>query len=344
MKPVAILGCGMVTGVGLTAAATCAALRCALGHFSETRFIDQGGEWLLGCQVPLEPPSRGRDKLVHLVVPALRECLGLVRDANPERIPLLLCVAEKERPGRLAGLDEQLLFEVQAALGARFHPASAVIAQGRVGGAVAVEQARRLIHEQGLPLCLVAGVDSFLVGATLAAYEKHNRLLTSKNSDGFIPGEAGTAVLLGSTSAGGGPQLRCLGIGFGKEPATIASEEPLRADGLVAALRAVCADSGCTLDEVGYRLTDLSGEQYGFKEAALAISRTVRKLKAEFDIWHPAGFLGEIGAAIVPCVLGVALAAARKGYAPAPGVLCHFSNDDGARAALILKYGEGKVM
>jgi 3-oxoacyl-[acyl-carrier-protein] synthase-1 len=327
----------MVTGVGLNAAATCAAVRCVIPNYVETRFIDKGGEWIIGSPVPLPQLWRGRAKLVQLLVPAIRECLALVREERPERIPLLLCVAEMARPGRLPGLNN-LFNEVQGALGVRFHPESRVIEQGRVGGARALALATKLIHDQRLPLCLVAGVDSLLLGATLAGYEARFRLLTSENSNGFIPGEAGASVLLGPAGRARGPELLCLGIGFGKEKAMIESEEPLRADGMVEAFRAVCADAGHTLDELDYRLTDLNGEQYLFKEAALALSRTMRKLKDRFELWHPANAIGEVGSAIVPCILGVALAAARKGYAPGNKVLCHFSGDDGDRAALILRY------
>ena len=93
------------------------------------------------------------------------------------------------------------------------------------------------------------------------------------------------------------------------------------------------------MHDLDFRITDNSGEQYYFKESALALSRNLRQRKTAFDIWHPADCIGEVGAAIGPCVLGIALAAARKGYAPGPGVLCHFANDDGERAALMLRYG-----
>src|SRR5437879_11157536 len=80
------------------------------------------------------------------------------------------------------------------------HPRSSVIAKGRVGGAIALAAAGQLIYEQRVPLCLIAGVDSFLVAGTLAAYEDKNRLLTSQNSNGFIPGEAGAAVLVSDST------------------------------------------------------------------------------------------------------------------------------------------------
>jgi 3-oxoacyl-[acyl-carrier-protein] synthase-1 len=254
-------------------------------------------------------------------------------------IPLLLCVAEKERPGRLAGLDDQLFQDIEAQLGVHFHSSSGVIARGRVAGALALAEARRLIYEQRIPFCIIAGTDSYLVAATLDAYQKADRLLTSQNSNGFIPGEAGTAVLIGPPGRIGEPELLCIGIGMGEEKATIASEEPLRGDGLVEAFRAAFAEAGRTIDDLDFRLTDSNGEQYWFKEAALAMTRTLRVIKHGFDIWHPADCIGETGAAIVPCALGIALAAMRKQYAIGRGPLCHFGAEDGQRLALILSNG-----
>lgn len=57
-QALSIVASGMVSAVGLSAPASCAAIRCALDNFQETRFIDQGGEWLLAASVPLEQPWR----------------------------------------------------------------------------------------------------------------------------------------------------------------------------------------------------------------------------------------------------------------------------------------------
>ncbi|NGZ03403.1 MAG: 3-oxoacyl-ACP synthase [Nitrospira sp. WS238] len=342
MEPVSILASGMVTGVGLNAPASCAAIRCGITNFSETRFMDKGGEWIIGCAVPLPEPWRGRAKLLRLVVPAIQECLTSVRNLQVNEIPLLLCLAERTRPGRLDGLDATMLGEIEAALGVRFHPRSGTVEQGKVGGLVAMKEAGRLFTDEGISLCLIAGVDSFLVASALAAYEESNRLQTSKNSDGFIPGEAGAAVLVSHGSKPNIPTLSCLGIGFGQEPATVESEEPLKADGLVAAIRGALSEAGRTMGDMDYRITDLSGEQYGFKEASLALSRTLRARKERFDLWHPADCIGEVGAAIVPCMLGMLHAATRKNYAPGKNALCHAANDAGERACMIVSSGSSE--
>lgn len=328
----------MVTGVGGTAPATCAAIRCAIDHFVETRFVDLGGEWIVGSPVALDRPWRGLPKLVHMVVPAIRECL---RDIAPEAvsaIPLLLCLAERTRPGRLEGLEDRLFGAVEVELGVRFHSHSRVIPAGRVGIGLAVDLARNLIHREGCRYCLVAGADSYLAGPTLEAYDVRDRILSARNSNGFVPGEGAAAVLLAVPAEVGSPELLCLGVGLGHEKASIESDLPLRADGMVDAIRKAMADSGATLADTDYRLTDLSCEQYGFREAVFAFNRVLRVRKEEHEIWHPADCIGEVGAAVGPTILGIALAAARKGYAPGPGVLCHFSNDDGKRAAMMLRY------
>src|SRR5215471_18669355 len=139
MKPVAILASGMVTSVGQNAPSSCAAIRCAVDNFSETRFMDKGGEWIIGAQVPLEQPWRGLSKLVNMVVPAIRECLAHIPDVKREDIALLLCVAEKGRPGRIGALDDHLIEEIRTALGIRFPPRYAIIPRGRVAGALAIE-------------------------------------------------------------------------------------------------------------------------------------------------------------------------------------------------------------
>jgi 3-oxoacyl-[acyl-carrier-protein] synthase-1 len=336
MAILAILASGMVTGVGLSAPASCAAIRCGISNFQETRFMGQDGEWIMGSMVPLEQPWRGLAKMTHLVVPAIQECLAGVTFPRDGQLLLLLCVSETERPGRLDGLNDKLFEEVSSRLDLPIHEKSAIIPRGRVGGAIAIQFAMEVMAKEQIPFCVVAGVDTFLVGSTLAAYEEKMRLLTTENSNGFTPGEAGTAILLAPALGSKPGALLVQGVGFGLEKATIEAEEPLRADGLVEAIKKALAMAGMTMGDLDFRITDANGEQYLFKEAALALSRTLRTRKEEFDIWHLADCLGEIGAATVPAALAVALAAAEKDYAPGKRMLCHFGNDGGRRAAVIV--------
>lgn len=343
-RPLAIVGSGMVCGVGLNAPASCAAIRCSIDNFRETRFMDSGGERIIGSEVSLEQPWCGVTKQVKMLAMVLRECVAGKPGILLDRVPVLLCLAEQGRPGRPDGLDNLVFAGVQDELGISFQERSATIAQGRVGVATALRQARDLIHGERISPVLVAGVDSLLSWSTLKAYQERERLLTSQNSNGFVPGEAAAAVLV-QAGTSGHDGLICTGLGFGQEKATVETENmPLRADGLVAAIRGALAEAGCDMGATVFRITDLSGEQYYFKEAALALTRVLRQRREEYDIWHPADCIGEVGAAIGPAMLTVLQAAMRKGYSLGSPVLGHLSGDDGVRAAMILSRMDGRGM
>jgi len=338
--PIAITGTGMVTGVGLNAPASCAAIRCAIDNFQETRFMDNGGEWIMGCEVPLEEPWRGKTKLIKMAVAAIQECLQGNQQIKPEETPLLLCLSEQERKGRVIDDDNQFFLDLQDELGLEFHAKSRVIAKGHVAVAVALKHARQLIQDLKVKHVLVAATDSLLVGATLAHYEEYERLLTSNNSNGFIAGEAGAALVVEPVATGQENQLVCVGLGVGVEEAHIYSEEPLRANGLTEAIREALGDAGYSMGDLDFRVTDLSGEQYYFKEASLALLRILRERKDEFDIWHPADCIGEVGAVLAVVMLTVLKCACEKEYSKGNKILAHLGNDDGKRSAMILFWQE----
>lgn len=332
--PLAILQTGLVTSVGLSAPASCAAIRAKLTNPTATKFLDSGGEWIMAHQVPLPEAARGLRRLTRMAALAVEECLlGMARE-DWSKIALILCVAERDRPGRLAGLDEQLFGAIQSELGAEFSTLSLIVPQGRASLVYALTHARDVIAK-GAMYALVVATDSLLTAPTLSAYERQDRLLTIKNSNGFMPGEGAAAVLVGATTSG--PQLLCTGIGVAREPATLDSGEPLRGEGMARAIKAALADAGVEMHDMDFRITDISGEHYYFKEAALALSRVLRARKEEFDIWHPAECIGESGAVAGLANVIVAHAACAKSYALGPNILCHVANDNGDRGALVLQ-------
>ncbi|MEW8692973.1 MAG: hypothetical protein AB2535_18200 [Candidatus Thiodiazotropha endolucinida] len=339
--PLAIIATGLVTGVGLNAPATCAAIRCAIDNFQETRFMDSGGEWILGCEVPMEKPWRGKTKLIKMAAAAIKEVLESNPEINTPETPLLLCLAEHSRPGRIIDDDAHFFLELQDELGFEFSDLSLVIAAGHVSVAVAFKHAREMIYQQGLRHVIVAASDSMLVAPTLAHYEEKEQLLTSTNSNGFIPGEAGAALLVESGSGKRGEYLYCEGLGFAIETAHVDSEEPLRAEGLTTAIKESLQDAGCDMGDLDFRITDISGEQYYFKEASLALSRTLRKRKEEFDIWHPADCIGEVGAAQGLIMLSVLKMACEKAFTKGYRMFAHMGNDDGKRSSLVLAWERG---
>jgi 3-oxoacyl-[acyl-carrier-protein] synthase-1 len=295
--------------------------------------VNGDGEFIMGHAVQLDRPWRGLEKLARMAALAMEEALVGMARRECERTPVILCIAEKTRPGRIDGLEEDLIGRIESLLEVSFAPDSLLIPRGRASVGVALLHARKLLYEQDVEAVLLVAVDSLLTWPTLRALEDQDRLLTPSNSNGFIPGEGAAAVLLRKPSEQ--PGLICAGLGFATEHARVDAAEPLRGDGLTLAIRNALADAGCDLHDLDLRITDLSGEQYYFKEAALALARVLRMRKERFDLWHPAECLGETGSTIGPAILAVALSSSRLKYSPGRGMLLHASADAGERIAIV---------
>src|SRR5688572_7139194 len=105
---VAVHRAGLITSVGLTAPASCAAIRAKISNPTETRCVDSAGEWIMAHQVVLDRPWRGLTKLTKMAAMAIEDCLAPIAPVDWSRLPVLLCTAEQDRPGRIAGIDDQL--------------------------------------------------------------------------------------------------------------------------------------------------------------------------------------------------------------------------------------------
>src|SRR5882724_593189 len=129
-RPVAVLGSGLVTSVGLTAPASCAAIRAKVTNPTETRCVDSSDEMIMAHQVLLDRPWRGLTKLTKMAAMAIEECLASDAHIDWSRLPVLLCTAEQNRPGRVAGINEQLFRLIADETGVTFGPNSSLICHG----------------------------------------------------------------------------------------------------------------------------------------------------------------------------------------------------------------------
>jgi 3-oxoacyl-[acyl-carrier-protein] synthase-1 len=328
-----IVAIGMVTAVGLDAPSACAAMRARLDGFRETDFTGPGGTPLIGAPIPLPRNWIGERRLAHLAAAAICEAL----DSAPhpaEDTALLLCLPEDGRggppdPARLAAT-------IAGIVGVKSRHRTRILAHGRPAGHAALDQARRLLAEGACPQVMICGVDSCLTTPATALAATESRHLAPDHPTGFIPGEAAAAVLC--TRPASGP-LRLLGLGLAREKAFLYNPDdlPLRGDGMTSAFRLALDEAGIPYDAVGYCIADLIGEPFFFKETALAQTRLTRTRKEFQDLWSPAESLGNVGAAVVPLMIGQAFTAARKGYAAGNPVLIAASGDRGACGAAVFQ-------
>jgi len=335
VTPLSIVGTGMVTSLGLDTASSCAAIRCSIDNFQETRFMDEGGEWQIGSEVLLAQPWRGYTKLIKMAAMSIAECLDNAGVKSTSDIPLILSLPEKDRPGRVIKDDNEFFSDLEKELGKSFAKGSRVICYGHTAAAVALKHARKMFEEGKVSAVLIAGVDSLLSARALAEYQDQERLLTSQNSNGFVPGEAAACFLVQHQTTGR-PVMQVHGLGFAVEEAKINSGLPLKAEGLRTAINASLSETGCQLHELEYRITDMTGEHYYFKEASLALSRTLKKVVPEFDILHPTDCVGETGAAAGHVVFCYQNYFSSKGGGKR--ILAHFGDTDGKRSAAVLSF------
>jgi 3-oxoacyl-[acyl-carrier-protein] synthase-1 len=329
-----IVSIGMVTAVGLDAPSACAAMRARLDGFQETRFLGPGGDWLVGAPVPLPRNFIGEKRLAHMAAAAILEAIDDHPDARGSAA-LILCLAEEDRPGRLAPDASRLAARIAKITGLASPHRTRIVAHGRPSGIVALDQARRLLADRTCPYVMICGVDSYLTTLSIAHYLAERRLLTPDNPNGFIPGEAAAAILCARPGSGG--RLRLIGLGLAREPAYIYNEAdlPFRADGMTNAYKAAFAEARCHHSDIGLKIGDLAGESFWFKQTALAMLRTQRERSDVQPIWAIAASLGNIGAAVAPFMLGWALTAARKAYGGRGPLLLEASADSGACGALV---------
>jgi 3-oxoacyl-[acyl-carrier-protein] synthase-1 len=331
----------MVSPVGLSAAASGAALRAGVAGFGELPYRDSVGEPVVGATVPGLPLRQPRThRLLDILTVALQDCLIGVDIPRHQPIPLLVGLAEQGRPGGGAELAGQIVSVLDARLGRRFHPAlSRVFSIGHTSTFAALRIARALLEDAAVPACLVCGVDSYVNAPSLLWLERTLRLKTPLNSDGVIPGEAAAAILV-QRERPAGARVRIAGLGFGLEKASVLDEDPLLGLGMTEAARAALKEAGLGWHDTHFRLSDVTGESYGFRELALAEARLARVRLEKHPIWHPADSIGDCGAAAGLVLLVMGRRALDHGYAPGPCFLALTAAVPGGRAVAVVRREE----
>jgi 3-oxoacyl-[acyl-carrier-protein] synthase-1 len=338
MTRLAIQSCGLITSGGYCAPASLAAIRAGVRTVERANIWDpETGTYLAAGKVPLPQWSTAPETIADLAASAIVECLLKATPSAPQDVPILLGLAEASRPHRPDQLDDRLLKEVERRIGRPLHPFSRILPDGHVSLAAGIQQAYKIITDEKVRCVIVAAADSLLHPRLTNYYLDERRLLTPVQSNGFCVGEAGSAVLIVPASAAQPGSVEIIGMGLGREEATIGSEKGLRGTGLTEAVRKALETAGITMQQVHYCLSDLNGEHYKFKEMTLALGRFPRRpTPRPMEQWHPIEFVGDVGAAIGPLLVAVALDAWQKHYAVGQNVLCTMGNDSGERAALVL--------
>lgn len=332
-------------GYGLNAAAC--ALRAGMDHFQESHFLDSSGSPLAVAMLP-EHGVWGSTRFARWIELAIADCLRNAGMEPGERaaaqpLPVLWLAPD---PGRTGGTDlawhRQVFSRAMHSLGMAAHSLSGVLPLGRAGLSEALRLSAQWIGSGQVQQVLLVGADSLLDAATIGALLQQQRLLCPTNSDGFLPGEAAAAVLL-RAETGTPHALLVAGAGQGQESGRPDGSAPSRAEGLTHAMREALAQARLDLGAVDFRVSDQNGESFFAREAANAFTRVLPEGADRQATLTLADKIGEVGAAMGPAMLAWLHALrpqAGKRLPAHPGAtgILHLANDDGLRAAVVVRY------
>lgn len=346
-QPVVIVSLGAVTAVGRDAWASAAAVRAGISGFVQHPYLlDTAGEPMRAAIAPwIDIGLPGKDRLTELLLPAIDEALEPLRGAVPAPRLALALGLPGVRPGLSPTTTERVMRRVQQRFGHLFG-SIATFEAGHAAGLLGLNAALRHLGQGTIDACLVAAADSWIEPETLEWLEAEDQLHGAgplNNAWGFIPGEAGAALLLLREQTAlqlGLPLLaHVLGAGQAHEPKRIKTQTVCIGEGLTEAFRAAlqALPAGAKISDV---YCDMNGEPYRADEFGFSVLRTKQHFESASDFVAPADCWGDVGAAGALLHGLLACVAARKGYANGPLAFVWSSAETGERAAAVLSCGD----
>lgn len=347
---VVIVALGACTPVGRDAWSSAAAVRAGISGFVQHPYmIDTAGEPMRAAIAPwIDIDVSGADRLEALLFPTLEQALAPLQSPQGAQLPVAIALGlPSPRPGLPEDIAQQMLGRINERHAGRF-AGLATFAAGHAAGLLAVQAAASKLAQGSLDACLVAGVDSYIEPLTLEWLEDHDQLHSAgplNNAWGFIPGEAGAALLLMRESAAQAAGLATLavvlGTGAAMESKRIKTETVCIGEGLTQAFRNALAalPAGAKVTDI---YCDMNGEPYRADEFGFTALRTKESFEAASDFVAPADCWGDVAAAGGLLHLALATIAGHKGYGNGPFAFAWGSAEQGERAAaLIATAGRG---
>ncbi len=346
---IVITAMGAVTAVGGNVEQSNAAISAGITPFVEHSYYEctpDDPEWdedlpaYVAAAPFIEFHVDDHERFNQLTIPALKELFAQSKIKRQQLAKTGLLVA---LPGAESGLqhlvlDDQWLTEIRRHMGLVGIKNTRASRDAHIGVFSAVNEAVALLQSGELEQCIVGGVDSYLLQARMAHFDQHWRLKSSRNVDGFIPGEAATMLMLETqqhANARGADILATIGgVGFGVEPNHIYSERASSGKGLTEAIRAAL-DADSSNGNIGVIGCDLNGESYASQELGIISTRLGARFDANTEISHPADCCGEVGAASGGLL--IVNAVERIQQTDTKSILLTTANDDGRRGALLVK-------
>ena len=341
---VMIVAMGACTPIGRDAWSSAAAVRAGISGFVQHPYmIDTAGEPMRAAIAPwIDIGMSGADRLEQLLFPAIDQALEPIAAYRDSRFSVALALGlPSPRPGLPEYIQRQMMSRINQRFASKFRTVAA-FAAGHAAGLIAVKAAASKLGQGALDACVVAAVDSYIDPLTLEWLEECDQLHSAgplNNAWGFIPGEAGAALLMVRESIAAAAKLQplaiVLGTGTATEPKRIKTKTVCIGEGLTQAFRAAldALPAGAKITDV---YCDMNGEPYRGDEFGFTALRTKECFESASDFVAPADCWGDVAAAGGPLHLMLAAAAGIKGYANGSFAFAWASAELGERAATLI--------
>lgn len=342
---VVIVALGACTPVGRDAWSSAAAVRAGISGFVQHPYmIDTVGEPMRAAIAPwIDIGLSSADRLEALLFPALDQALEPLASNQGAALNMAIALGlPSARPGLPEDIQRQMLARVTTRY-ARHFSSAATFPGGHAAGLIATQAAFTKLMQGTLDACVVAGVDSYIEPLTLEWLEANDQLHSAgllKNSWGFIPGEAGVALLLMRESVALAASLDVLavvlGTGAAMETKHINTKTVCVGEGLTQAFRGALAGlwTGAKVSDI---YCDMNSEPCRADEFGFTALRTGASFESVSDFETPADCWGDVGATSGPLGECLAICSGLKGYSLGSIALVFASSDSGQRAATVLR-------
>jgi 3-oxoacyl-[acyl-carrier-protein] synthase-1 len=356
-----ITGLGLVTSVGHDHKIACASLRAGLKRpkilprfFVNTnvRFDDPEDGKAVGYPVldgDFTDTSGRIAILLHMAARDLMQHSGL-DDHFISETPVFIALPEKER----LSLADQDMIDLIIKHSPMFCSEQSIrlFAHGHAGMVIALQQAVEAIKKRQFNRVLIAGADSMIGFYDLRRYDRAERLKTTLNPNGLLPGESAGILLVESKDAAENRNadirgvIKCLSTT--EENNYVLSGKTPTGVGLTRAIAAIMDQEQNQSLEVDTVISDVNGETYRFSEWAIIQSRIMSTLQGEKREVFPARFIGDTGAASPAVAACIAVRSMERGYISSDlkkrtgNVLILSSSDTGERGAMLIGGNENE--
>ena len=197
------------------------------------------------------------------------------------------------------------------------------------------EMARAHLREGRIRHAIVGGADSYLFSQWLNPLDENYRIKSTRNLDGFCPGETAAFLLLEEESQarqrGLVPWATLAGASKTNRVASIAGHDA--GEALANAIKPLLSDQASS----PLLLCDLNGERDRFKGWGYALSRLRTRLTPPVALEHPAMVLGDVGAATGAVLIALGVRFLHTKYRERDHALIWCASDSGERNALLLR-------